>query len=396
MSIVMSVNAGSSSLKFQVFKMPEEEVLAQGNVERIGLNDSIFGMKANGEKIEEILDIKDHAVAVKKLMEALIEHKVVNSLEDIKAIGHRVVHGGEYFSHSVPVDADVEAKVEELCALAPLHNPAALVGYRSFRDALPECKHTFVFDTAFHQSMPEENYIFPLPYEYYTNDKVRRYGAHGTSHEYLTKRLAELQGKTQEEMNIITCHLGNGASVSASIGGKCVDTSMGLTPLEGLMMGTRSGDIDAGAVTFIMDKEGLTTTGVSNLLNKKSGVLGISGVSSDMRELEAAVAEGNPKAILAENMYFYRIKKYIGAYAAALGGVDVILFTGGVGENQASCRAGVCEGLEFMGVKIDAEKNKVRGEEAIISSDDSKVKVVVIPTDEELLIASDTMTVVSK
>ena len=235
----MSVNAGSSSLKFQVFKMPEEEVLAQGNVERIGLNDSIFGMKANGEKIEEILDIKDHAVAVKKLMEALIEHKVVNSLEDIKAIGHRVVHGGEYFSHSVPVDADVEAKVEELCALAPLHNPAALVGYRSFRDALPECKHTFVFDTAFHQSMPEENYIFPLPYEYYTNDKVRRYGAHGTSHEYLTKRLAELQGKTQEEMNIITCHLGNGASITAVKNGKSYKTSMGFTPLGGIMMGTR-------------------------------------------------------------------------------------------------------------------------------------------------------------
>ena len=391
----MSVNAGSSSLKFQVFKMPEEEVLAQGNVERIGLNDSIFGMKANGEKIEEILDIKDHAVAVKKLMEALIEHKVVNSLEDIKAIGHRVVHGGEYFSHSVPVDADVEAKVEELCALAPLHNPAALVGYRSFRDALPECKHTFVFDTAFHQSMPEENYIFPLPYEYYTNDKVRRYGAHGTSHEYLTKRLAELQGKTQEEMNIITCHLGNGASVSASIGGKCVDTSMGLTPLEGLIMGTRSGDIDPAVVQFICNKEGKDVNEVLNILNKKSGILGMSGgISSDFRDIEKAKEEGNHLADVALQAFVYRVAKYIGAYTAAMNGVDAIAFTAGVGENDKSTRKAICEYLGFLGVKIDDQANDVRGKNAVISAADSKVKVMLIPTNEELAIARDTLALV--
>ena len=261
---------------------------------------------------------------------------------------------------------------------------------------LPNIPQVGVFDTAFHQTMPDYAYLYAVPYELYEKYGVRRYGFHGTSHRYVSQRVCEYLGVKPEGLKLITCHIGNGGSIAAIKDGKCIDTTMGLTPLEGLMMGTRSGDIDAGAVTFIMDKEGLNTTGISNLLNKKSGVLGVSGVSSDMRELEAAVAEGNPKAILAEKMYFYRIKKYIGAYAAALGGVDVILFTGGVGENQASCRAGVCKGLEFMCVKLDAEKNKVRGEEAIISAADSKVKVVVIPTDEELLIASDTMDIVGK
>ena len=396
MSIVMSVNAGSSSLKFQVFKMPEEEVLAQGNVERIGLNDSIFGMKANGEKIEEILDIKDHAVAVKKLMEALIEHKVVNSLEDIKAIGHRVVHGGEYFSHSVPVDADVEAKVEELCALAPLHNPAALVGYRSFRDALPECKHTFVFDTAFHQSMPEENYIFPLPYEYYTNDKVRRYGAHGTSHEYLTKRLAELQGKTQEEMNIITCHLGNGASITAVKNGKSYKTSMGFTPLDGFMMGTRSGGVDPSVVTFIMKKLNLTPDEMDNILNKQSGVNAISGISSDDRDICAAQNAGNERAILAHEMQAYEIAKYIGSYIAAMNGVDAIVFTGGIGENGFWLRSKICSYFGYMGVHINEALNQatVKGAEAELTEPDDNVRVFILATDEELTIARDTQEIV--
>lgn len=387
----MSVNAGSSSLKFQVFKMPEEEVLAQGNVERIGLKDSIFGMKANGEKNEEILDINDHAVAVKKLMEALIEHKVVNSLEDIKAIGHRVVHGGEYFSHSVPVDADVEAKVEELCALAPLHNPAALVGYRSFRDALPECKHTFVFDTAFHQSMPEENYIFPLPYEYYTEDKVRRYGAHGTSHEYLTKRLAEIQGKKQEEMNIITCHLGNGASITAVKNGKSFKTSMGFTPLGGIMMGTRCGDIDPAIVPFLEKKHGYTPDEMDTIMNKKSGMLGVSGISSDGRDIEAAIKEGNPRAILTQNVYVSRIVEVVSGYYGLMGGADAIVFAGGIGENDCAMRQRICDGLkDAFGVIVKPEDNDgVRGVEKCLSAPESKMQVWLIPTNEELVIARD-------
>ena len=347
-------------------------------------------MKANGEKIEEILDIKDHAVAVKKLMEALIEHKVVNSLEDIKAIGHRVVHGGEYFSHSVPVDADVEAKVEELCALAPLHNPAALVGYRSFRDALPECKHTFVFDTAFHQSMPEENYIFPLPYEYYTNDKVRRYGAHGTSHEYLTKRLAELQGKTQEEMNIITCHLGNGASITAVKNGKSYKTSMGFTPLGGIMMGTRCGDIDPAIVPFLENKYGYTPDEMDTIMNKKSGMLGVSGISSDGRDIEAAVKEGNPRAILTQNVYVNRIVEVVSGYYGLMGSADAIVFAGGIGENDCAMRQRICDGLSAFGVVVRPEDNDgVRGVEKLLSAPESKMQVWLLPTNEELVIARD-------
>ena len=280
--------------------------------------------------------------------------------------------------------------------LAPLHNPANLKGVHAIDAILPNVPQIGVFDTAFHQTMPDYAYMYAVPYELYTKYGVRRYGFHGTSHRYVSKRACEFLGIPAEGTRMITCHIGNGGSVTAIKDGKCVDTSMGLTPLEGLMMGTRSGDIDAGAVTFIMEKEGLDATGVSNLLNKKSGVLGVSGVSSDMRELEAAVAAGNPRAILADKMYFYRIKKYVGAYAAALGGVDVIVFTGGVGENQLNCRTDVCEGLEFMGVKVDPERNKVRGQEALISTDDSKVKVVVIPTDEELMIASDTMDILTR
>ena len=396
---VLVLNCGSSSIKYKLFDMTSGEVMAQGGIEKIGLKGSFLKLTLpNGEKKVLEKDIPEHTVGVEFILNTLVspEYGAIKSLDEIDAVGHRMVHGGERFSKSVLLDKEVLEAFVACNDLAPLHNPANLKGVNAVSAILPNIPQVGVFDTAFHQTMPDYAYLYAVPYELYEKYGVRRYGFHGTSHRYVSQRVCEYLGIKAEGLRLITCHIGNGGSIAAIKDGKCIDTTMGLTPLEGLMMGTRSGDIDAGAVTFIMDKEGLTTTGVSNLLNKKSGVLGISGVSSDMRELEAAVAEGNPKAILAENMYFYRIKKYIGAYAAALGGVDVILFTGGVGENQASCRAGVCEGLEFMGVKIDAEKNKVRGEEAIISSDDSKVKVVVIPTDEELLIASDTMTVVSK
>ena len=396
---ILVLNCGSSSIKYKLFDMDSKEVIAQGGIEKIGLKGSFLKLTLpNGEKKVLEKDIPEHTVGVEFILNTLVspEYGAIKSLDEINAVGHRMVHGGERFSESVLLDKDVLEAFVACNDLAPLHNPANLKGVNAVSAILPNIPQVGVFDTAFHQTMPDYAYLYAVPYELYEKYGVRRYGFHGTSHRYVSQRVCEYLGIKAEGLKLITCHIGNGGSIAAIKDGKCIDTTMGLTPLEGLMMGTRSGDIDAGAVTFIMDKEGLTTTGVSNLLNKKSGVLGISGVSSDMRELEAAVAEGNPKAILAEKMYFYRIKKYIGAYAAALGGVDVILFTGGVGENQASCRAGVCEGLEFMGVKIDAEKNKVRGEEAIISTDDSKVKVVVIPTDEELLIASDTMTVVSK
>lgn len=332
------------------------------------------------------------------VLDALTNDKTgaIGSLKEVNAVGHRVVHGGEKFAKSVVITDEVISAVEECNDLAPLHNPANLIGIRVCSELMPGVPQVGVFDTAFHQTMPDYAYLYAVPYELYKKYGVRRYGFHGTSHRYVSKRVCEFLGVQPEGKRIITCHIGNGGSISAIKDGKCMDTSMGLTPLEGLMMGTRSGDIDAGAVTFIMEKEGLDANGVSNLLNKKSGVMGIFGESSDMRDLENAVAAGNPRAILAEKMYFYRIKKYVGAYAAALGGVDIIVFTGGVGENQCNCRSEVCEGLEFMGVKVDLEKNKVRGEEAVISTDDSKVKVVVIPTDEELMIASDTMAILNK
>ena len=396
---ILVLNCGSSSIKYKLFDMDSKEVIAQCGIEKIGLKGSFLKfILPNGEKKILEKDIPEHTVGVEFILHTLTdpEYGAIKSLDEINAVGHRMVHGGERFSKSVLLDKEVLEAFTACNDLAPLHNPANLKGVDAISAILPNIPQVGVFDTAFHQTMPDYAYLYAVPYELYEKYGVRRYGFHGTSHRYVSQRVCEYLGVKPEGLKLITCHIGNGGSIAAIKDGKCIDTTMGLTPLEGLMMGTRSGDIDAGAVTFIMDKEGLNTTGISNLLNKKSGVLGVSGVSSDMRELEAAVAEGNPKAILAEKMYFYRIKKYIGAYAAALGGVDVILFTGGVGENQASCRAGVCEGLEFMGVKLDAEKNKVRGEEAIISAADSKVKVVVIPTDEELLIASDTMDIVGK
>ncbi len=389
-SIVMSVNAGSSSLKFQVFRMPEEEVLAQGNIERIGMNDSIFNIKTKEDKIKEIMDIADHAKAVEVLMEALIKYNVVEKLEDIKAMGHRVVHGGEYFSESYPVTEWSESKVEELCELAPLHNPGALVGLRSFRKALPNCKHSFVFDTAFFQSMPEENYIYPLPYELYKRDKVRRYGAHGTSHDYLTHRLAEIQNRPLEEMNIITCHLGNGASIVAVRGGKAFKVSMGFTPLGGIMMGTRCGDIDPAIVVYLMRKYNYSADEMDDLLNKKSGMLGVSGVSSDTRDVEQAAAEGNERAILTYQIYVSRVVEMISGYYGLMGGADAIVFSAGIGENSDVLRQEVCDRLKCLGVDVPAENNfYVRGKESLLSSPDSKIQVWMIPTNEELMIARD-------
>ena len=379
--------------------MTTQEVLAQGGIEKIGLVGSFLKLTLpNGEKKILEKDIPEHTAGIEFILNTLVspEYGAIKSLDEINAVGHRMVHGGERFSESVLLNKEVLDAFIACNDLAPLHNPANLKGVNAVSAILPNVPQVGVFDTAFHQTMPDYAYMYAIPYELYEKYGVRRYGFHGTSHRYVSQRVCEFLGVDPKGKKIITCHIGNGGSISAIKDGKCIDTSMGLTPLEGLVMGTRSGDIDAGAVTFIMEKEGLNATGVSNLLNKKSGVLGVSGVSSDMRELEAAVAAGNPKAILAEKMYFYRIKKYIGAYAAALGGVDIILFTGGVGENQANCRSEVCEGLEFMGVKIDLEKNKVRGEEAIISADDSKVTVAVIPTDEELMIASDTLAILNK
>ena len=391
---VLVLNCGSSSIKYKLFDMDHKQVIAQGGVEKIGLKDSFLKFTLpNGEKKVLEKDIPEHTVGVEFILHTLTdaEYGAIRSLTEIDAVGHRMVHAGEKFSKSVLLTPEVLEAFTACNDLAPLHNPANLKGVDAIKAILPNVPQVGVFDTAFHQTMPDYAYLYAVPYDLYKKYGVRRYGFHGTSHRYVSQRVCQFLGVKPEGTRIITCHIGNGGSITAIRDGRCVDTSMGLTPLEGLMMGTRSGDIDAGAVTYIMEKEGLDAAGISNLLNKKSGVLGVFGESSDMRDLEAAVAAGNPRAILAEKMYFYRIKKYIGAYAAALGGVDIIVFTGGVGENQASARWGACQGLEYMGVKLDAERNKVRGEEAVISADDSKVKVVVIPTDEELMIATDTL-----
>ena len=373
---VLVLNCGSSSIKYKLFEMTTKEVLAQGGIEKIGLPGSFLKLTLpNGEKKVIEKDVPEHTTGVQFIFDTLTnaEYGAVSNLHEIKAVGHRVLHGGTKFSGSVLIDDAVIAAVEECCDLGPLHNPANLKGIY-----------------AVHQTMPDYAYLYPIPYSYFEKYGIRRYGFHGTSHRYVSKRVCEFLNIPQEGSRIITCHIGNGGSIAAVKDGKCIDTTMGLTPLEGLMMGTRCGDIDGGAITYIMKKEGLTPDEMSTLLNKKSGVLGMFEKSSDMRELEDAVARGEERAILTENMYFYRITKYIGAYAAAMGGVDVILFTGGVGENQATARAGVCKTLGFLGVEIDPERNKVRSKEAIISTDNSKVKVVVIPTDEELMIATDT------
>lgn len=395
---ILVLNCGSSSIKYKLFDMTSKEVIAQGGIEKIGLKNSFLKLTLpNGEKKILEKNIPEHTTGIEFILEILTspEYGCIKSLEEINAVGHRLVHGGERFSESVLITKEVIDMIVSCNDLAPLHNPANLKGVNAISKTLPNVPQVGVFDTAFHQTMPDYAYLYAIPYELYEKYAIRRYGFHGTSHRYVSARVCEILGIKPEGTKIITCHIGNGGSITAVKDGKSVDTSMGLTPVEGLMMGTRCGDIDAGAVAYIMDKEGLNTTGVSNLLNKKSGVLGVSGVSSDMRELCAACEAGNPRALLAEKMYFYRIIKYIGAYTAAMNGVDVIVFTGGVGENQANCREEVCKSLEYLGVKIDAEKNKVRGEEMVISTPDSKVKVVVVPTDEELMIASDTMAILN-
>ena len=397
---ILVLNCGSSSIKYKLFDMTTKEVLAQGGIEKIGLTGSFLKLTLpNGEKKILEKDIPEHTAGIEFILDTLTsaEYGAIQSLEEINAVGHRMVHGGERFSESVLLTKEVLDAFAACNDLAPLHNPANLKGVNAVSAILPNVPQVGVFDTAFHQTMPDYAYMYAIPYELYEKYGVRRYGFHGTSHRYVSQRVCQYLGIPAEGSKIITCHIGNGGSISAVKDGKCIDTSMGLTPLEGLIMGTRSGDIDGGAVTFIMEKEGLTPTGISNLLNKKSGVLGVSGVSSDMRELDAACQAGNPRAQLAEKMYYYRIKKYVGSYAAAMGGVDVILFTGGVGENQSQCREAVCDGLQFIGVELDKDmNNKIHGDEAIISAPKSKVKVVVIPTDEEMMIASDTMDILNK
>ena len=389
MAIVMSVNAGSSSLKFQVYEMPEEKVLAKGLVERIGLNDGIFTIKINGEKFSETTDIPNHEVAVQMLIDNLLKHHVVNELTDIKAVGHRLVHGGEFYADSVVATADAVAKVEKCIPLAPLHNPAGLTGYRTFDKALPNAVHTFVFDTAFHQTMPAVNYMYPIPYEYYEKDHIRRYGFHGTSHRYLTLRLAEMLNKKPEEMNMITCHLGNGASITAIKNGKSFKTSMGLTPLAGVMMGTRSGDIDPAIPGVLMEKYGYSAKEMDDILNKKSGLLGVSGISSDSRDIENAVEEGNERAILTRDLFDARVIETVAGYYGLMGGADAIVFAGGIGENAPDTRAAIIDGLSVFGVELDREANNCRGKEVKISTPESKIAVYVIPTDEEVMLARD-------
>lgn len=395
---ILVLNCGSSSIKYKLFDMSNASVAAQGGIEKIGLPGSFLKFTLpSGEKVVLEKAIPEHTIGIEFILETLVgkEYGCISSLDEIKAVGHRIVHGGEKFNQSVIINDEVIRQVEQCSDLAPLHNPANLKGVATISKLLPKISQVGVFDTAFHQSMPRHAFMYALPYEYYKKYSVRRYGFHGTSHRYVSMRAIETLGLDPKNNKIITCHIGNGGSITAVLNGKSVDTSMGLTPVEGLMMGTRSGDIDAGALTFLMDKENLDSAGVSSLVNKKSGILGISGVSSDMREIDAAADSGNDRAILGKEMYFYRIKKYIGAYAAALGGVDAIIFTGGVGENSPECRAIACDGLQFIGVELDAEKNKVRGDEKVISSDNSRVKVAVIPTDEEYMIAFDTKTLLN-
>lgn len=391
---ILVLNCGSSSIKYALYNMDTKEVMTSGGAERVGLDGAFVKVKlANGEKKQIMHDMPEHTEGVKFIFSLLTDPEigVIKDLKEVDAVGHRMVHGGEKFAQSVVVTPEVIKAFEDVSDLAPLHNPANLKGIRAVEAVMPGLPQVGVFDTAFHQTMPAYSYMYALPYEVYEKYGVRRYGFHGTSHRYVSARACEFLGIKAEGTKMVTCHIGNGASLAAVVDGKCLDTSMGLTPLEGVMMGTRAGDVDGGAVTYLQKKLGLTPDQMSDYLNKKSGVAGVSGVGSDMRDLEAAANEGNERAILATNMYNYKIKKYIGAYAAAMGGVDVIVFTAGVGENQASMREAVCEGLEFMGVKINKELNAtIRGKEALISTEDSRVKVVVIPTDEELMIASDT------
>ncbi len=391
-SLVLAINAGSSSLKFQLIRMPEETLVTKGLIERIGIKDSIFTIEVNGEKIKNVKDIKDHEEAINIMLDSFKQHGIIDDINDIAGTGHRVVHGGELFPTSALVTDKVEEQIESLSELAPLHNPANLMGIRAFRKLLPNIPHVAVFDTSFHQSMPEQSYLYSLPYQYYKDYGIRKYGFHGTSHKYVSQRAAEIMNKPIEELRIISCHIGNGASIAAIDGGESIDTSMGFTPLAGVTMGTRSGNIDPALIPFIMQKTGQNAEEVLNVLNKESGLLGISGTSSDLRDLESDAEEGKERAQLALDVFASRIHKYIGSYATRMHGVDVIVFTAGVGENSSTVRAKVLEGLEFMGIYWDPKKNEtIRGEEGFINYPHSPVKVIVIPTNEEVMIARDTV-----
>ncbi len=385
---ILSVNAGSSSLKFQMYEMPEEKVLISGVFERIGIENSFYTIKLNGEKIKKEVVLNNHTDAVKILTNELLENNIVSDLSEIKAIGHRMVHGGEKYASSVLLTEDVITAVEELSDLAPLHNPANLVGVRAFKEVIPSAVAVGVFDTAFHQTMEEENFLYPVPYEWYKEYGVRKYGFHGTSHKYVSEKMASILGK--EETKIITCHIGNGGSLAAVKNGKCIDTSMGFTPNAGIIMGSRSGDIDASLIPFVMKKTGMNISEIDNALNKKSGLLGISGVSSDSRDIEDGIKSGNDRCKLAQEMYVNKIVKYIAEYYVELGGADAIVFTAGVGENSITTRKQIIDKLACLGIKLDEQRNNVRSEVALISTDDSSVKVYVIPTDEEVMIARDT------
>lgn len=396
---ILVLNCGSSSVKYKLLDMGTNEVLGSGGVEKIGMKGSFLKhTRKDGQKVILEGEVLEHQLAIEYILGVLTskKHGAIESLEEINAIGHRVVHGAERFNTSVIITDEVIKKIEECIEIAPLHNPPNLAGIYAIQDLLPNVPQVAVFDTAFHQTMPEYAYVYGIPYTLYKKYGIRRYGFHGTSHRYVSKRVCEFLGLNLKKSKIITAHIGNGGSITAIENGKSIDTSMGFTPVEGLLMGTRSGDVDLGVVTYLMDKEMIGTAAASTLFNKHGGVLGVSGVSSDMRDIEKAIEEGNERAKLALEIYEYRIKKYIGAYAAALNGVDVIVFTGGVGENQTVTRERVCKGLTYLGIEIDSEKNKTRGEEIEISTPKSKVKVVVIPTDEEYMIASDTMELVKK
>lgn len=396
MSKILAINAGSSSLKFQLIEMPEEEVITKGLVERIGLNDGVFTISVNGEKVKLVQNIPDHDVAVQILLDQLISTGIINSFDEIDGVGHRVVHGGEVFDDSVLITDEVLKQIEDLSDLAPLHNPANVTGIKAFRHILPNVPAVAVFDTAFHQTMPKSSYLYSLPYEYYEKYGIRKYGFHGTSHKYVTLKAAEMLGKPIEELRLISCHLGNGASIAAVHGGKSIDTSMGFTPLEGITMGTRSGSIDPALIPFIMKKTGQSAEEVINVLNKKSGLLGITGFSSDLRDIEEAANVGNERAELALTIFANHIHKYIGSYAARMNGVDAIIFTAGIGENSAAVRERVLRGLEFMGVYWDKDLNREGGGERFISYPFSPVKVLVIPTNEEVMIARDVIRLAKK
>lgn len=388
--LILTINAGSSSLKFQLIRMPEEKTVTKGVVERIGMDDSIFTILVEGEKLTEVRDIKDHEEAVNLMLEKFKEHHIIEDINEIQGTGHRVVHGGETFPKSVVVTDEVEQQIEALSELAPLHNPANLMGIRAFRKLLPEIPHVAVFDTSFHQTMPEQAYLYSLPYRYYEDYGIRKYGFHGTSHKYVSRRAAEILGKPIEDLRIISCHIGNGASIAAIDGGESIDTSMGFTPLAGVTMGTRSGNLDPALIPYIMEKTGKNADEVLNILNKESGLLGITGTSSDLRDLTEEAKHGRHRARVALDLFASKIHKYIGSYAARMHGVDVIVFTAGIGENSHIIRGKVLEGLEFMGVYWDPKKNEnLHGEEGDINYPHSPVKVLVVPTDEEVMISRD-------